>query len=146
MMTDPIADMLARIRNAIMAKHDRVEMPTSKIKKHIAEILKLEGYIDDYSMQDNFPPTITLQLKYGRDRANAILGLKRISRPGRRESVGRLEGGQCAPGLRTDDPVNGTGIESLVRQALLNLMDAFGFALRLDPGGLANNRDAQSEN
>jgi small subunit ribosomal protein S8 len=91
MVTDPIADMLARIRNAIMAHHARAEMPLSKLKVHIAEILKSEGFIDDYSVQPERPGTLTILLKYGRDRSSAIVGLRRRSRPGRREYVSHAE-------------------------------------------------------
>lgn len=84
MMTDPVADMLTRIRNALLAKHERVEIPLSKLKVSLADILKSEGYIEDYSVQRDLPGSITLKLKYGRDREAAILGLKRASRPGRR--------------------------------------------------------------
>lgn len=84
MMTDPIADMLTRIRNALIAKHDRVEIPLSKLKVNLAEILKAEGYIEDYSVQEELPGSLNLKLKYGRNREAAILGLKRASRPGRR--------------------------------------------------------------
>lgn len=87
MVTDPIADMLARIRNAIMANHARVEMPLSKLKVRIAEILKDEGYVDDFSVQNETPATLSIVLKYGRDRSSAIVGLRRRSRPGRREYV-----------------------------------------------------------
>jgi small subunit ribosomal protein S8 len=84
MTTDPIADMLSRIHNAILARHPRVEMPLSKIKVHIAGILKEEGFIDGFSVQSEMPATITLTLKYSRDRSSAIVGMKRCSRPGRR--------------------------------------------------------------
>ena len=87
MTTDPIADMLARIRNAILANHARTEMPLSKIKARIAEILKDEGFIDDFSVQNEGHGTLTIILKYGRDRESAIVGLRRRSRPGRREYV-----------------------------------------------------------
>jgi small subunit ribosomal protein S8 len=84
MTTDPIADMLARIRNAALARHPRAEMPLSKVKVHIAEILKAEGFIEDFSVQNEGAGTLTIELKYGRDRSSAIMGLKRVSRPGRR--------------------------------------------------------------
>ena len=87
MTTDPVSDMLTRIRNAILARHARVEMPLSKIKARIAEILKEEGYIAEYSVQAETPPTLTILLKYGRDRSSAIIGLRRLSRPGRRVYV-----------------------------------------------------------
>jgi small subunit ribosomal protein S8 len=88
MTTDPIADMLARIRNAVLARHARTEMPLSKMKVRIAHILKAEGYIDDFSMQtEALPGTLTIQLKYARDRSSAIVGMRRLSRPGRRVYV-----------------------------------------------------------
>jgi small subunit ribosomal protein S8 len=84
MTTDPIADMLSRIHNAILARHARVEMPLSKVKVHIAQILKEEGYIEGFSVQSEAPASLTLLLKYSRERASAIVGMKRVSRPGRR--------------------------------------------------------------
>jgi small subunit ribosomal protein S8 len=88
MMTDPIADMLARIRNASTARLDRTEMPLSKLKVRVAQILKQEGYISDYRIEDEHPARLVVFLRYGRDRASAIVGLKRKSRPGRRVYVG----------------------------------------------------------
>ena len=90
MMTDPIADMLSRIRNAALARHDRVSLPTSKVKRAVASLLKQEGYVRDvmvHDAQDNKSPTLTIVLKYGQDRTCAIDGLKRVSRPGRRVYV-----------------------------------------------------------
>lgn len=87
MTTDPIADMLARIRNAALAHHERTEIPRSVIKERIAEILKAEGYIADYRVDESGFGTIVVTLKYGRDRENAIAGLRRKSRPGRRVYV-----------------------------------------------------------
>lgn len=87
MVNDPVSDMLTRIRNAILARHDRVEIPLSKLKLRIAEILKDEGYIEDYSVQTS-PSSLILNLKYLRDRTSAIAGLKRTSKPGRRIYVG----------------------------------------------------------
>ena len=83
-MTDPIADMLTRIRNAHLALHKEVNVPRSKIKEAIASILKQEGYVEDVTTQDR---TITIQLKYHQGKA-AIAGLKRVSKPGRRKYVG----------------------------------------------------------
>jgi len=85
-MTDPIADMLARIRNAQGAEHDTVEMPLSKVKVEIARILKAEGYIADYktTTADSGHPALSLRLKYGQGRARTISGIKRISKPGGR--------------------------------------------------------------
>jgi small subunit ribosomal protein S8 len=85
MLTDPVADMLSRIRNANKAMHDRVEMPTSRLKEEIARILKEEGYIRDFRVQkgESFD-TLVVELKFGRDRQRVISGLKRVSKPGRR--------------------------------------------------------------
>jgi small subunit ribosomal protein S8 len=88
MNTDPVSDMLARIRNALLARHENVEIPLSKLKVHIAEILKQEGYINGFSVQQGERPQISVQLKYGRDRNPAIVGMRRTSRPGRRVYVG----------------------------------------------------------
>jgi small subunit ribosomal protein S8 len=85
MVSDPIADMLARIRNAILARHDRTLVPASRLKKRVAEILKNEGYIDDVREDAaNGQQKLEITLKYGRDRRSAIDGLRRVSRPGRR--------------------------------------------------------------
>ena len=85
MMTDPIADMLSRIRNAALARHDRTEMPASRMKQAVAQILKNEGYISDVRPGDGEGASkLTIVLKYGRDRQSAIDGVKRVSRPGRR--------------------------------------------------------------
>ena len=84
-MTDPIADMLSRIRNANHAHHDVVAMPSSKIKVNIAEILKQEGYIANYTVEDaRVGKTLTLELKYSPSRQASIAGLKRVSKPGLR--------------------------------------------------------------
>ncbi|MDP3273709.1 MAG: 30S ribosomal protein S8 [Deltaproteobacteria bacterium] len=89
MMTDPIADMLTRIRNATLARHDRVVLPASRMKRTIADVLKSEGYVVDVAdeTQDNGFEVLSITLKYGRDRAPAIEGLERISKPGRRVYV-----------------------------------------------------------
>ncbi len=84
-MTDPIADMLARLRNANSAYHDAVSMPHSKMKVGIAEILKKEGYIAGFEVADaQVGKTLTLQLKYGPTRERSIAGLRRVSKPGLR--------------------------------------------------------------
>jgi small subunit ribosomal protein S8 len=84
-MTDPIADMLARIRNASTAMHDDVLIPASKIKQNIAKILVDEGYIDEMEIvTDNGHPMIKLNLRYSQERERAISGIRRISKPGRR--------------------------------------------------------------
>lgn len=84
MITDPVGDMLTRIRNAILARHERAEMPLSRLKREIAEILQNEGFIQGYEVSEEAPAKLTVILKYGRDRSSAILGLKRCSRPGLR--------------------------------------------------------------
>jgi small subunit ribosomal protein S8 len=90
MMTDPIADMLARVRNAAMAQHASTRLPASKVKHHIAQILKAEGYVSDVRMEES-PITkrmeIVVALKYDRDRSCAFQGIRRVSRPGRRVYV-----------------------------------------------------------
>ena len=84
-MTDPIADMLTRVRNANSAHKESVEMPHSKMKEHIAEILKREGYIGDFSVVDaTVGKTLTIELKYGPNRERSIAGVKRVSKPGLR--------------------------------------------------------------
>ena len=85
MLTDPVADMLARIRNANKALHEQVQMPTSRLKEEIARILKEEGYISDFHVQkgESFD-NLVVQLKYGRGRERVITDLKRVSKPGRR--------------------------------------------------------------
>ncbi len=83
-MTDPIADMLTRIRNGLQARHEVVEMPANKEKEAIAKILKEEGFISDYSVAGDVKKTITVTLKYGPNGEKVISGLKRISKPGLR--------------------------------------------------------------
>lgn len=85
MNTDPIADMLTRIRNANQALHEFVSMPSSKLKEELARILAAEGYIDSFDVKADGPKReLTLKLKYGGDRSRAITGLRRVSKPGRR--------------------------------------------------------------
>ncbi len=84
-MTDPVADMLTRLRNANSAHLDSVSMPSSKLKTHIAEILKTEGYIADFAVTDaQVGKSLTLTLKYGPNRERSISGIKRVSKPGLR--------------------------------------------------------------
>jgi small subunit ribosomal protein S8 len=90
--TDPIADMLTRIRNANRALHERAEMPSSRLKSEIARILKEEGYIQDYRVEheDDTPyDTLVVELKFGRNRERVITDLKRVSKPGRRVYAGK---------------------------------------------------------
>ena len=82
-MTDPIADMLTRIRNANTVGHETVEIPASKMKKSIAEILKEEGYIEDFDIiDDNKQGIIKITMKYGANKEKVITGIKKISKPG----------------------------------------------------------------
>jgi small subunit ribosomal protein S8 len=87
MNTDPVADMLARIRNALLAHHEAVQIPFSRLKVRIAEILKQEGFIADFAVNDEFPASLKVQLKYVEGRKPAIVGMRRTSRPGRRVYV-----------------------------------------------------------
>ncbi|WP_028472783.1 30S ribosomal protein S8 [Nocardioides alkalitolerans] len=129
-MTDPIADMLTRLRNANQAYHDAVEMPYSKLKVGVAEILKQEGYVTSFDIKDNLDPktgepavgkTLTITLKYGRNRERSIAGVRRISKPGLRvyaKSTGlpRVLGGlgvaiiSTSQGLLTDRQANQKGV------------------------------------
>ena len=115
-MTDPIADMLTRIRNGNVAMHDEVKMPSSKLKEALAAILKREGYIQDFSVADNTErpgKVLTINMKYAQDRTRTISGIKRVSKPGLRvyakaDSLPRVLGGlgvavvSTSNGLMTD--------------------------------------------
>jgi small subunit ribosomal protein S8 len=84
-MTDPVADLLTRLRNANRAYHDEVTLPSSKLKTHIAEILQKEGYIAGWKVQDaRVGQSLTIDLKYGPNRERSIAGIKRVSKPGLR--------------------------------------------------------------
>jgi small subunit ribosomal protein S8 len=85
-MTDPVADMLSRIRNAITSHHERVELPASKLKVEIARILKGEGFIRNYALveKDKIQATLRIDLKYSAEGEPVIHGIERVSRPGRR--------------------------------------------------------------
>ena len=102
-MSDPIADMLTRIRNANTAKHDTVDVPASKMKHAIAEILFKEGYIEKYDIvEDGVFKTIHITLKYGADKNEKVIsGLKRISKPGLRVYAGKDELPKVLGGLGT---------------------------------------------
>ena len=113
-MTDPVADLLTRLRNANSAYHETVTLPHSKLKGHIADILKAEGYIADWSVGDaRVGQTLTLSLKYGPNRERSIAGVRRVSKPGLRvyakaTNLPRVLGGlgvaiiSTSGGLRTD--------------------------------------------
>ncbi len=98
-MTDPIADMLARLRNASTAMHDEVDIPASKIKESIARILVDEGFVDALEIaEDGGHPVLRIKLRYDQERNSAISGIRRVSRPGRRvyrgaEHLPRVLGG-----------------------------------------------------
>lgn len=121
-MTDPIADMLTRIRNANMVQHESVEIPGSKIKLAIADILKNEGFIKEYDFKkDNKQGTIRVYLKYGPNREKVITGLKRISKPGLRvyapkDQLPKVLGGlgvaviSTSQGIMTDKAARKAGV------------------------------------
>jgi len=102
MMTDPVADMLTRLRNASKAKHQTTAIPASKLKEQIANILKDEGYITDFEVVNDSPQgTLKVTLKYGEDREPALSGLKRVSKPGLRVYKGKTEIPRVLGGLGT---------------------------------------------
>ena len=121
-MTDPVADLLTRLRNANSAYHDSVSLPNSKLKAHIADILKTEGYIADWRVEDaRVGSTLTIDLKYGPNRERTIAGLKRVSKPGlrvyaRSDELPRVHGGlgvaiiSTSSGLLTDRQADEKGV------------------------------------
>ncbi|HEX2806156.1 MAG TPA: 30S ribosomal protein S8 [Kineosporiaceae bacterium] len=121
-MTDPIADMLTRVRNANSAYHDAATMPYSKLKARIAEILQQEGYISSWSVADaEVGKALTIELKYGPNRERSIAGIRRISKPGLRvyaksTNLPRVLGGlgvailSTSSGLLTDRQANKKGV------------------------------------
>ncbi|ROP75434.1 SSU ribosomal protein S8P [Frigoribacterium sp. PhB116] len=99
-MTDPVADLLTRLRNANSAHHETVSLPSSKLKSHIAEILKREGFIESWKVEDaRVGQTLTIDLKYGPDRQRSIVGIKRVSKPGLRVYAKSTEIPQVFGGL-----------------------------------------------
>lgn len=121
-MTDPIADMLTRLRNANSVLHEKVEIPGSNIKKAIADVLKEEGFIKDYTFaKDNKQGVITIKLKYGPNDEQVITGIKRISRPGlrayvKKDQLPRVLGGlgiaiiSTSKGIMSDKKARSTGV------------------------------------
>ena len=114
-MTDPIADMLTRIRNAVTAKHTRVDMPASRIKVDIARILQDEGYIQGFKLLEDadgkpLSKLLRLFLKYGPHGEKLITGVQRISRPGRRVYFGRDEVPEVLAGLGTSILTTSRGV------------------------------------
>jgi len=101
-VTDPIADLLTRIRNALVAEHDEVELPSSRFKAQIARILAEQGYIEGYRTEPaRVGQTLHIDLKYTPDRRSVISGLRRVSRPGRRTYVGAAEVPRVLGGMGT---------------------------------------------
>ena len=115
-MTDPIADMLTRIRNAVQARHQRVDIPASKLKLEIARILESEGYIGGFKVVDNatLPESpqqvLRLNLKYGPRGERVISGIERVSRPGRRVYFGRHDVPPVLAGLGTSILTTSRGV------------------------------------
>jgi small subunit ribosomal protein S8 len=121
-MTDPIADMLTRLRNANSAYHETVAMPYSKLKVHVAEILQREGYIGSWTVEDaEVGKKLTILLKYGPNRERSIAGIRRVSKPGLRvyaksTNLPRVLGGlgiailSTSSGLLTDRQANKKGV------------------------------------
>src|SRR5690625_1191884 len=110
-MTDPIADMLTRIRNANMARHEKLEIPASKMKNAIADILKREGYIRDYeNIEDNKQGVLRIFLKYGEGDIRVITGLKRISKRGLRVYVKANEVPRVLTGSGTEIVSTSNGV------------------------------------
>lgn len=121
-MTDPIADMLTRIRNANTAYKDEVDMPRSKVKEEIARVLAREGYVQSFRLEGDAPKErIVIEMKYGPERERTISGLKRVSRPGRRvyadrDHLPRVLGGlgvailSTSRGLMTDRQAARAGV------------------------------------
>ncbi len=121
-MTDPVADLLTRLRNANQAQHDSVSLPSSKLKTHIAEILEREGYIAGWKVGDaRVGKTLTLDLKYGPNRERSIVGIKRVSKPGLRvyaksTEIPNVHGGlgvailSTSSGLLTDKEATKKGV------------------------------------
>lgn len=124
MMTDPIADMLTRVRNANIAMHDEVRMPSSKLKEALAEVLRKEGYIESFTVADdpNRPGRVlTITMKYSPERARTISGIRRVSKPGLRiyrkaDKIPRVLGGlgvavlSTSRGLMTDREARKAGV------------------------------------
>jgi small subunit ribosomal protein S8 len=116
-MTDPIADMLTRIRNATIARHTRVDIPASTLKLEIARILELEGYIQSFKVVEpaadaggGVQKTIRVQLKYGPRGERVITGIERVSRPGRRVYFGREDVPSVLGGLGTSILTTSRGV------------------------------------
>jgi small subunit ribosomal protein S8 len=102
MLTDPIADYLTRLRNALRAEHPEVEVPASRLKKEMTRILKEQGYIADFEVQPTaVGEVIRIQLRYTKDRKPVITGIDRVSRPGRRTYTGKSDVPRVLGGMGT---------------------------------------------
>ena len=102
MLSDPVSDYLTRLRNALAAEHDEVEIPASKLKREMSRILKEQGYINDFSSEPaRVGEVIRVRLKYREDRQPVISGMERVSRPGRRRYVDRSEVPRVQGGMGT---------------------------------------------
>ena len=111
MLTDPIADILTRIRNANKAMHDTAQMPTSRMKEEIARVLRDEGYIKDFRVVEGTPySNLVIELKFGKNRQRVITGVKRVSRPGRRIYAGKDRLPRVLGGLGTAILSTSTGL------------------------------------
>ena len=117
-MTDPIADMLTRIRNALQQKHASVSMPASNEKKAIAQILKNEGFIVDFNVEGDVKKTLNIELKYGPNNEKVISGLRRISKPGLRvyAKVENLPSGLNGLGIAIISTSNGMMTDKVARK------------------------------
>lgn len=111
MLTDPISDYLNRIRNALQAEHEEVEIPSSRLKREMSRILKEQGYITDFSVEDGrVGEVIKVQLRYTEDRSPVISGMQRVSRPGRRRYVANQEVPRVLGGMGTAIVSTSTGV------------------------------------
>jgi small subunit ribosomal protein S8 len=117
MTSDPISDMLTRIRNAIKAGHPSVELPGSRIKGEILRVMKAEGYITDFTMTNGVPRLLSVELKYDNDAEPAIRGLRRESKPGLRKFCGVQE--------------------------IPNVLDGMGIAILSTSGGILSGKEAR---
>ena len=120
-MSDPLADMLTRLRNAVMVKFDSVQMPKSNVKVSIAKVLKEEGFIADYHVSnEGVQGTLTIDLKYGSNKESVIVGIKRISKPGLRKYA------------KAD--------------AITKVLDGLGIAIISTSGGIVTDKTARANN
>jgi small subunit ribosomal protein S8 len=111
MLTDPISDFLTRIRNALQAEHEEVEIPSSRLKREMSRILKEQGYITDFSVdQGEVGEVLRLKLRYTEERSPVITGMERVSRPGRRRYVANKDVPRVFGGMGTTIVSTSTGV------------------------------------